>query len=176
LRPGAALVAEGGSVMLGVLRGLLPSPLATPFVLFLLLGCAKAPVEPPPVAAPAPPVLSLAPRADWRPIAIDKRGGILTAYAASEPAHWAEGLRRVWIVLNLAEPIRLPETGGRVRSVAFLADYRCTEQSWNPVEGTWYRAPDAQGPEFEERPRQPGERGVQPGTLVAVFLEAACRL
>jgi hypothetical protein len=120
--------------------------------------------------------LALAPRPQWRSIPIDKRGGIAATYAASEAAHWTEGLRRVWIVLNLAESIRLPETGGRARSVAFLADYRCAEQSWRPVEGNWYRAPDAQGLEFEERPRLSEERGVQPGTLVAVFLEAACRL
>jgi hypothetical protein len=151
-----------------MLRGLLP--------LLLLLGCAEAPQPASLSLAPQPPALVLAPRAEWRPIPIDRRGGFLAAYAASEPAHWTEGLRRVWIVLNLAEPIRLPETGGKARSVAFLADYRCAEQSWNPIEGTWYRAPDAEGPELEERPRQPGERGVQPGTLVAVFLEAACRL
>ena len=154
--------------MIRSLRGLLP--------LLLLLGCAQAPAGPPVATAAEPPALTLAPRAAWRPIPIDKRGGIATAYAASEAAHWTEGLRRVWIVLNLAESIRLPVTGGRARSVAFLADYRCAEQSWHPVEGNWYRAPDAQGLEFEERPRQPEERGVQPGTLVAVFLEAACQL
>jgi hypothetical protein len=144
--------------------------------LLLLLGCAQAPEPPAPAAPPEPPALTLGPRAAWRPIPIDKRGGIAAAYAASEAAHWTEALRRVWIVLNLAEPIRLPETGGRARSVAFLADYRCAEQSWRPVEGNWYRGPDAEGLEFEERPRLSEERGVQPGTLVAVFLEAACRL
>ena len=144
--------------------------------LLLLLGCAQPPEVPPPVAAPEPPALALARRAEWRAIAIDRRGGIATAFAASEAPHWAEGLRRVWIVLNLTEPIRLPETGGRARSVAFLADYRCAEQSWRPVEGNWYRAPDAEGLELQERPRLSEERGVQPGTLVAVFLEAACRL
>ncbi|WP_431268654.1 surface-adhesin E family protein [Dankookia sp. P2] len=154
--------------MIRSLRGLVP--------LLLLLGCAQPPAPPPVEAAPEPPALTLAPRAAWRSIPIDKRGGIAAAYAASEASHWAEGMRRVWIVLNLAEAIRLPETGGRARSVAFLADYRCTEQSWRPVEGNWYRAPDAQGLEFEERPRLNEERGVQPGTLVAVFLEAACRL
>ncbi|MFC7474269.1 surface-adhesin E family protein [Dankookia sp. GCM10030260] len=151
-----------------MLRGLLP--------LLLLFGCAPA-AEPPMVdEAPQPPALTLAPRVEWRPIAIDRRGGIAAAFEASEAAHWTPGLRRVWIVLNLGEPIRLPETGGRARSVAFLADYRCTEQSWRPLEGSWYRAPDAQGLEFEERPRLSEERGVQPGTLVAVFFEAACRL
>lgn len=151
------------------LRGLVP--------LLLLLGCAPPPAEAPaPAVAPEPPALVLAPRAEWRPIPIDRRGGIVAAYAASEAAHWTEGLRRVWIVLNLAQPLRLPETGGRARSVAFLADYRCAEQSWRPVEGNWYRAADAQGLEFEERPRLREERGVQPGTLVAVFLDAACRL
>jgi hypothetical protein len=168
LRPGAALVAEGTPIMIRGLCGALP--------LLLLLGCVQPPEAPSPAAAPEPPALALAPRAEWRPIPIDKRGGIAAAYAASEAAHWTEGLRRVWIVLNLAESIRLPETGGRARSVAFLADYRCAEQSWRPVEGNWYRAPDAQGLEFEERPRLNEERGVQPGTLVAVFLEAACRL
>lgn len=155
--------------MMRGLRGLLP--------LLLLLGCAQAPEPPPaPAVAPGPPSLTLAPRAAWRPIAVDTRGGIAAAYAASEAADWTEGMRRVWIVLNLAEPIRLPETGGPARSVAFLADYRCAEQSWRPVEGSWYRGPDAQGLAFEERPRLSEERGVQPGTLVAVFLEAACRL
>ena len=154
-----------------MIRGL---PGALPIL--LLLGCAQPPAPPPPEAAPEPPVLTLARRGEWRPIAIDRRGGIAAAFAASEAAHWTEGLRRVWIVLNLAEPIRLPETGGRARSVAFLADYRCSEQSWRPVEGNWYRALDAEGLELEERPRLSEERGVQPGTLVAVFLDAACRL
>ncbi|MDO9706943.1 surface-adhesin E family protein [Paracraurococcus lichenis] len=144
----------------------------------LLLGCAQAP-EAPPVAAPAepvPPQVALAPREAWRRIPLDRRGGYAAAFAASEAVHWEDGLRRVWIVLNLVDPIRLPETGGRARSVAFLADYRCEAQSWRPIEGTWYRAPDAQGLELEEKPRPPEERGVQPGTLVAVFLEAACSL
>lgn len=148
--------------------------------LLLLAGCSQPPPEPasapaPVVAAPAAPEVALAPRAAWRRIPIDRRGGIAGAFAASEAVHWAEGLRRVWIVLNLSDPIRLPETGGRARSVAFLADYRCAEQAWAPIEGAWFRAPDARGLEFEERPRQAGERGVQPGTLIAVFLEAACR-
>ena len=153
--------------------GLTPSCLGL-LVLLLLPGC----VPPPPAtpAAPSPPALTLAPRAAWQPIPIDRRGGIAAAFAASEVAHWQEGLRRVWIVLNLATPIRLPETGGQARSVAFLADYRCAEQSWNPIEGNWYREADAAGLELEERPRDPGERGVRQGTLIAAFLEAACGL
>jgi hypothetical protein len=161
--------------MMPILRGLAP--------LLLLLGCAQPAVEPaapsvPPAvtAVPEPPAVTLAPRAAWRRIPIDRRGGIAAAFAASEVLHWAEGVRRVWIVLNLAEPIRLPETGRGARSVAFLADYRCGEQSWAPIEGAWYRGTDAQGLEFEEKPRHPEERGVQPGTLIAIFLEAACRL
>ncbi|MCB4823517.1 surface-adhesin E family protein [Roseicella aerolata] len=127
-------------------------------------------------AAPGPPAIALAPRVAWRPIPIDRRGGIAAAFAASEVLLGAEDARRVWIVLNLAEPIRLPETGGSARSVAFLADYRCGAQSWAPIEGAWYRRVDAEGLEFEEKPRHPEERGVQPGTLIAIFLEAACRL
>lgn len=151
--------------MIRFARGLLP--------LLLLLGCAQpAPPSPPP--PPVPPEPGLASRQDWRRIPLDRRGGIAAAYEASVPADWADGLRRVWIVLNLAAPIRLPETGGRARSVAFLADYRCAEQSWNPIRGIWYREPDAVGVELEETPHGPGERSVQPGTLVAVFLEAAC--
>ena len=38
------------------------------------------------------------------------------------------------------------------------------------------READAAGLELEERPRDTGERGVRPGTLIAAFLEAACRL
>ncbi|TCZ65455.1 surface-adhesin E family protein [Roseicella aquatilis] len=148
------------------LRGLLP--------LLLLLGCARPAPPPAPPATPVPPEVRLAPRQDWTRIPIDRRGGIAAAYEASTPVEWGDGLRRVWIVLNLSAPIRLPETGGRARSVAFLADYRCTERSWNPIEGTWYREPDAAGVELEEKPRGPGERGVQPGTLVAVFFDAAC--
>ena len=155
--------------MIRIARGLLP--------LVLLLGCARPPApEPPAAAVPEPPTVRLGARETWRRIPLETRGGIAVAYAASEVADWADGLRRVWIVLNLAEPIRLPETGGQARSVAFLADYRCAAQSWRPLEGAWYRGPDAQGPEFEEKPRLAEERGVQPGTLVAVFLEAACRL
>ena len=141
-----------------------------------LLGCVPPAAPPAAPAEPQPPALTLAPRAAWQSIPLDRRGGIAGAFAASEVAHWREGVRRVWIVLNLAAPIRLPETGGQARSVAFLADYRCAEQSWNPIEGNWYREADAAGLELEERPRDTGERGVRPGTLIAAFLEAACRL
>lgn len=149
-----------------MLRGLWP--------LLLLLGCARQPPPAAPTVVAEPPVTGLAPRSAWQRIPIDRKGGI-AAYTASDPVDWGDGQRRVWVVLNLAEPIRLPETGGRARSVAFLADYHCATQSWNPIEGTWYRDADAEGVEFEEKPRRPGERGVQPGTLIAVFLEAACR-
>ncbi|MBK1657366.1 surface-adhesin E family protein [Paracraurococcus ruber] len=143
--------------------------------LALLAGCAPAALPPAAPPEPVPPRVDLAPRAEWRRIPLERRGAYAAAYAASAPALWGEGLRRVWIVLDLGEPIRLPETGGHARSVAFLADYRCEARSWRPIEGTWYRRPDAREPELEERPRDPAERAVQPGTLVAVFLEAACR-
>ena len=173
LRPGAALVAEGGS------RPHDPRPARRLLPLLLLLGCAhgRRPRRRRSPRRQEPPALTLAPRADWRPIPIDKRGGIATAYAASEAAHWTDGAAPG---LDRAEPgasrsaCRRPAAGR-----AASPSWRITAAPSSPgtrsrATGTARRTP--RGLEFEERPRQPEERGVQPGTLVAVFLEAACRL
>ncbi|MBO0165659.1 hypothetical protein J0692_26015, partial [Vibrio alginolyticus] len=80
------------------------------------------------------------------------------------------GKERRWIVGNLRERIRLPETGGRARSVAFLADYHCGQHAWEPVEIVWFARPDARDEVLRERPHGSGERRVREGTLVDVFL------
>ncbi len=138
----------------------------------VVAAAATAPV--PPVAeAPLPP-LALAPRARWTRIRIDPRSGISAAWRASPPIPRPEGRQRRWIVADLKAPIRLPETGGQARSVAFLADYRCDQHAWEPVEIIWFAGREAQRPMLTEAPRGRGERRVAEGTLVDVFLDAAC--
>ena len=137
--------------------------LARPFTLALLaLAAACAPKAPPPVvvADPVPivrpdprtlPPVELGPRRSWQRIAVTPRSGISAAYAASTVATDPSGMRRRWIVGNLTQPIRLPETGGYARSAAALADFHCENHSW--------RAPEPIGQ----------------GSFVDVFLDAACK-
>ena len=125
---------------------------------------------------PALPAVMLSPRRAWRPIPIDRRSGSAQAFAASPVENRPDGLRRGWIVLNLSSPIPLPETGGHARSVAFLADYRCDDRAWHPMETVWYSQRHATAEVLRERPRRPDQLGaVQTGTLVDVFLRAVCR-
>ncbi|MBY0331935.1 MAG: hypothetical protein K2X49_14835 [Acetobacteraceae bacterium] len=160
-----------------------------PRLLPLLLALAACATPAPPPAAPeavataasAPaaagdplPPLALAPRARWTRIRIDPRSGIAAAYRASPVLPGPDGTQRRWIVANLAEPIRLPETGGRAASAAFLADYRCDRHAWQPIEILWFARRDAQAEVLRERPRDGAERRVQEGTLIDVFLDAAC--
>ncbi|MBX9701493.1 MAG: hypothetical protein K2X74_18810, partial [Acetobacteraceae bacterium] len=118
--------------------------------------------------------LTLAPRSRWTRIRFDPASGIGAAWRASPAIPRPEGRQRRWIVANLIEPIRLPETGGRAASVAFLADYRCDQRAWEPIELVWFARRDAQRAVLRERPRGRGERRVAQGTLVDVFLDAAC--
>lgn len=168
-------------------------PILTVAGLLLWLGACAAPEAsaPPPATAPAPeaaappaaappaaaaplPPLALAPRARWTRIRIDPRSGISAAWRASPPIPRPEGRQRRWIVADLKAPIRLPETGGQARSVAFLADYRCDRHAWEPVEIIWFAGREAQRQVLAEAPRGRGERRVAEGTLVDVFLDAAC--
>lgn len=136
---------------------------------------AAPPAPAPPAAAEAPlPPLALAPRARWTRIRIDPRSGIREAWLASDPTPLPGGHLRRWVVGNLREPIPLPETGGHAASVAFLADYHCDKHAWEPVETIWFTRRDAQQEALRERPRGRGEREVAHGTLVDVFLDAAC--
>lgn len=165
-------------------------------LIVVLVGVACSGTEPAPTiaapaspavqaATPAPstegqsplPAVALGPRRTWRPIPVDRRSGIAQAFTASPVENRPNGLRRGWIVLNLTSPIPLPETGGQARSVAFLADYRCQDRAWHPMETVWYGQRNAMDEAFRERPRRPDQFGaVQTGTLVDVFLRAVCRI
>lgn len=167
-------------------------PACRPAAALLLLAAAAAcaptaPAPPPPDAAPPPPAaatparepplppLTLAPRAQWQRIRVDPASGIAQAWTASAASRRGDGTQRRWIVGNLKEPIRLPETGGRAASVAFLADYHCDRHAWAPIEILWFGRRDAQAQVLAERPRGGGaERRVQEGTLIDVFVDAAC--
>ncbi len=154
--------------------------------LLALAGCATTapPVAPPaspapeavaPVTAPVPPNLALAPRQAWRRIPLPRGARMAEAFVASEIATNPDGTRRVWMVINLLEPIRLPETGGYARSAAYLADFRCDPHAWNPLQGVWFVRRNA----VEEALREPalgpsGIRDVGEGSFVDLFVDAAC--
>jgi hypothetical protein len=167
-------------VMLGARFGIM--------ALLLLSGCAamvppapEAPAVPPAAtAAPAAPAvapsLALAPRRQWRRIPLSRGARMASAYVASEIVTNPDGTRRVWMVINLLEPIRLPETGGYARSAAYLADFRCDPHAWNPLLGVWYAQRNAVGEALREPARGPaGIRDVGEGSFVDLFVNAACR-
>lgn len=141
---------------------------------------ASAPPTPPVLAAeplPAMPAVALAPRRTWRRIPVQPSGPIAEAFAASPVIRDPSGLRRIWLVMNLAEPIHMPETGGQARSVAYLADYQCERHAWHPVQGIWYRDRNAVGEIVRDLPRGPDTlREVRDGTLIDVLVDAACAL
>ena len=153
-------------------------------VLLALAGCATpapSPVAPPapeavaPAAAPVMPTLALSPRQAWRRIPLPRGARMAEAFVASEIVANPDGTRRVWMVINLLEPIRLPETGGYARSAAYLADFRCDPHAWNPIQGVWFARRNA----VEEALREPalgpsGIRDVGEGSFVDLFVDAAC--
>ncbi|MBX9751127.1 MAG: hypothetical protein K5Q68_16175 [Roseococcus sp.] len=154
-----------------------------------LLALASCATPPPPAAAPpvpapevaAPPAavpvmdLALSPRRAWRRIPLSRGARMASAYVASEIVTNPDGTRRVWMVINLLERIRLPETGGYARSAAYLADFRCDPHAWNPILGIWYAQPNAVGQALREPARGPsGIRDVGEGSFVDVFVDAAC--
>ncbi len=155
-------------------------------LLLLLTGCAA--VAPAPVATPEPapapaavqataaqPSLALAPRRQWRRIPLTRGARMSEAFIASEIVTNPDGTRRVWMVINLLEPIRLPETGGYARSGAYLADFRCDPHAWNPIQGVWYTQRNAVGEALREQERGPGGiRDVGEGTFMDLFVNAAC--
>lgn len=159
------------------------------FALVLLAaGCAAVTPQPTASAPPPPPVLateplpampavSLAPRRTWRRIPIQSGGPIAEAFSASPIIRDPSGLRRTWLVMNLVEPIHMPETDGQARSVAYLADYQCDRHAWHPVQGIWYRDRNAVGEIVRDLPRGPDTlREVRDGTLIDVLVDAACAL
>ena len=156
--------------------------------LLALAGCATAapPASPPIAEAPAAPTeaaaapaaapsLALAPRRAWRRIPLERGVRMAQAYVASEIVTNPDGTRRVWMVINLMEPIRLPETGGYARSAAYLADFRCDPHAWNPLQGIWYTQRNAVGEALREQQRGPGGiRDVGEGSFMDIFVNAAC--
>ena len=162
-------------------------PCLATLVLLFLAGC--APTSPPPLAVPAPPAsseatpapagaqpdLALAPRRTWRRIPLPRGTRLAGAYIASELRVESDGTRRVWMVINLLEPIRLPETGGAARSAAYLAEFRCDPHAWNPLLAIWYSQRNAVGEALREPARGPsGIRDVSEGSFLDVFVNAAC--
>lgn len=156
--------------------------------LLAMAGCAAiAPPPSPPMAEPpaappevavapaASPTLPLGPRRTWRPIPLERGVRMAQAHLASEIVINPDGTRRVWMVINLMEPIRLPETGGYARSAAFLADFRCHPHAWNPLQGIWYTQRNAVGETLREQQRGPGGiRDVGEGSFLDIFVNAAC--
>ncbi len=157
--------------------------------LLILAGCetiglapttsVTPPPEAPAVAAPpaaVAPTLALKPQREWRRIPLSRGARMASAYVASDTVSNPDGTRRVWMVVNLLEAIRLPETGGYARSVAYLADYRCEHHAWHPILGIWYAQRNAVGEALREPARGPsGIREVGEGSLIDVFVHAACR-
>jgi len=138
----------------------------------VLAGCAAEAPAPAPEAAPPP-----AMPAGWRPIpALGTGGGIVSGHVQERGLVTSGPVRRAWILLNLREPIPIPETGGTAQSVRFLGEYRCAERAWRPLEGAWFARPEAQDPVHAERPRASAFRPAAPGTLGGAFLDAACGL
>ncbi|UPY39132.1 surface-adhesin E family protein [Sediminicoccus sp. KRV36] len=129
-------------------------------------------------AAPAaePPGLAMAPRRAWRRIPLTRGARMAEAFVASEVVISPDGTRRAWMVINLLEPIRLPETGGTARSAAYLADFRCDPHGWSPILGIWYTQRNAVDEALREPARGPsGSRDVGTGSFMDVFVNAACR-
>ncbi len=152
-------------------------------LLLVLSGCAAVTPAPAPEPAPAPtvapaaapPTLALAPRRQWRRIPLTRGARMSEAFIASDIVTNPDGTRRVWMVINLLEPIRLPETGGQARSAAYLADFRCDPHAWNPIQGVWYTQRNAVGEALREQERGPGGiRDVGEGSFVDLFVNAAC--
>lgn len=137
----------------------------------LLAGCATDP-PPPPAPEPQPP-----PPVGWQAIpSLNTTGDIAGGYVQTRGLVTTGPVRRAWILLNLREPIPIPETGGRAQSVRFVGEYRCAERQWRPLEGAWFARQNAQDPVHAERPRRAGFRPAVPGTLDGAFLDAACGL
>lgn len=161
----------------------MPPRLSALALLALVAACAPKPApvvvaDPVPIVRPDPktlPPVDLGPRKSWQRIAITPRSGISAAYAASTVSSDATGLRRRWIVANLSQPIRLPETGGYARSAAALADFHCENHSWQPIETVWYAKPNAVREVLRDVPRQQAPEEIGKGTFVDVFLDAACK-
>lgn len=137
----------------------------------LLAGCAPQPPAPE-AAPPAPP-----PPPGWQVIpSLNTTGDIVSGYVQTRGLISTGRTRRAWILLNLREPIPIPETGSRAQSVRFLGEYRCAERQWRPLEGAWFARQNAQEPVHAERPRGSGFRPAEPATLGGTFLDAACGL
>lgn len=147
-------------------------PLAACILAIALAACATE--GPPPPAEPSPPP---PPPVGWVPIAsLTGQGEIASGFVQARGLVTRGPVRRAWILLNLRESIPIPETGGRAQSVRFLAEYRCEDRQWRPLEGAWFARPNAQDPVHAERPRGNGFRPAAPGTLGGSFLDAACSL
>jgi hypothetical protein len=137
----------------------------------LLVGCAAEPPPGPPPEPPPPP-----PPVGWRQIGALSTDGMISSGFVQERGLVTTGaVRRAWLLLNLREPIPIPETGGRARSVRFVGEYRCAQREWRPLEGAWFARPNAQDPVHAERPRG-GFQPAAPGSLGGAFLDAACGL
>ena len=138
----------------------------------LLAGCAAEPTAPAPAPDPLPPLPT-----GWRPIpALTTAGEIAGGFVQDRGLVIDGPVRRAWILLNLREPIPIPETGGTAQSVRFAGEYRCADRAWRPLEGAWFARPNAQDPVHAERPRGSGFRAAEPGTIGGAFLDAACGL
>jgi len=138
----------------------------------VLAACAAEPPPPPPAPPPEPP-----PPVGWEPIpSLNTSGDIISGYVQERGLVRTGPVRRAWILLNLREPIPIPETGGQALSVRFVGEYRCAQREWRPLEGAWFARRNGQEPVHAERPRRGSFRPAAPGTLDGAFLDAACSL
>lgn len=142
------------------------------FALFLA-GCVAEPPPPPPPAPPPPP-----PPPGWEPITSITPDALVTSGYVQERGLQARGAnRRAWILLNLREPYQVPQNGAQAVAVRYMAEYRCTQREWRPLEGAWFARPNGQGPAvFAERVRNRRFQPAEAGTLGGAFLDAACGL
>lgn len=125
------------------------------------------------IASLISPDARVGPRRGWRAVRVDNpdvANGFIDAGSMTRE----DDARRAWLVMNFRESLPIPETGGRARSVALVADYRCAAREWRPLENLWYRNRNADGLEWRAPSRQPVFRAVEAGTATDVFLRAAC--
>lgn len=150
----------------------LRGPAAALLFAIALAACAAEPPSAPAEPTPPPP-----PPVGWAPIpSLTGQGDIASGFVQERGLITRGPVRRAWILLNLREPIPIPETGGRAQSVRFVAEYRCAERQWRPLEGAWFARPNAQEPVHAERSRRPNFQPAAAGTLGGSFLDAACSL
>lgn len=126
--------------------------------------------------SPVGPHPHIGPRRGWRTMPVETTGDLSAAYVDAGTVERQGDTRRGWIIMDLYEPIPIPETGGRAQSVAVLAEYRCSTQEWRTVETDLFRGRNAQGLAFRDPSRHTEYRSVHGSETAEAFLKAVCGL